>query len=191
MKRVFIIALIFCITSPLVAFAQTSDTKINAKYEEELTYISNILKSTELKIDIYTESNAEQIIYNEEGEVIGVMGIEKVTNSNETTLNSIPVGQYLTYKVYWYTIMVNYHFYMTIYINPSTGKGEVVRAFDEWYVVLPPGVVNDDVLSIINKYETTYLAAEARYTLSLIAPVSTKMWIYGKVQNGEFITGGN
>ncbi|MFT9485991.1 MAG: hypothetical protein ACH0QD_01215 [Tepidibacillus sp.] len=76
-------------------------------------------------------------------------------------------------------------------MNPSTGMGEIVRAFDEWYLVIPPGVVGSDTLSIIRKYETSTLPAEARYTLDMVAPVSTKLWIYGRVKDGQFTSGGN
>lgn len=99
-------------------------------------------------------------------------------------------GQTKTFKVYWYAAFVNYQFYMKVKRN-TNGKGSVVSAYDESYLVIPPGVVRNDYISITRKNETDSSPAEARYNLDMSAPVSTKLYIYGRLKAGVFYSGGN
>lgn len=182
---------------PQFGHAQTLSTAENdEQFEKSFKEMQDLLEKTNLEIDLSDGKSVEKVVYNEEGKEVGVIGIEKVksdsidSNKVRPLDEKLPIGVNQTFKVYWYAATVNYHFYVTVRVN-SNGLGEIVDAFDEWYVVIPPGVISSDKLEIIRKYETSSAPAEARYTLTATSPVSTKLYIYGRVQNGKFITGGN
>ncbi|EZH66680.1 hypothetical protein DH09_12240 [Bacillaceae bacterium JMAK1] len=183
------------IMMPFISNANTTDD-LTKEQEKELEAL--VEHSADVSIDILDadEKKAEEPIYDDEGNKIGVMGVEEVNredvdNGDIGTQQTVPTGQNVTYNVYWYAATVNYWFDMTVYVDPSTGLGEVVRAFDANYIVIPPGIVGSSSLDIIQQQETSSTPAEARYTLSMSAPVSTNMWIYGQVSNGTFTTGAN
>jgi hypothetical protein len=202
---VFLAMLLMVSSFPVFGHAATKDPQSTVEketFEESLIEMQEALKNTELEIDLETETNVEKVVYNNQGEKIGTMGIEEVptnllpvpdTDAGIYTpfATTLPKGKNQTFKVYWYTAFVNYWFYTTVKVDSTTGKGQIVSAYDQNYIVIPPGVVTSDLLSIVRKNETATLPAEARYTLNFIAPVSTKLWIYGRVQNGKFTSGGN
>lgn len=159
----------------------------------DITNVENILKNTQISLDINNpfETETKKVITDENNNVLGTLGIEKEENLL-LPLERAAIGknEIVTFKVYWYTVLANYSFRVTVKLD-SNGKGVIVDAYDPWYLIIPPGKLSSDVLSIENKYETSLRAAEARYTLKISSPVSTSMYIYGKVQNGQFISGGN
>lgn len=190
-------ALMFSIF-PLNGFSMTqnTDSTSDPNLEKTLEEIQKAIDKVELEIDINNDSQkkVEEVIYNDEGQKLGVLGIEEIDNPFEITplADTFPInkGQTKTFKVFWYAATVNYHFYTKVKRN-SNGLGEIVSAYDENYFVIPPGVVKKDVLSILRKKETSSAAAEVRYTLEMSAPVSAKLYINGRLKNGTFKTHGN
>lgn len=205
MKKIFIgllaMVLVFSIM-PVLGQAKLVKSSDYENFTKAFEEVQEALQNIQIEIDLENQNIVEKSAYNDKGEKIGELGIEKIDTEIVYALpkegefsalgtTTLTKGVNHTFKVYWNAITVNYHFYVTVYVDKSTGLGRIVRAYDEWYLVVPPGIVSSDTLSIIRKYETSSYAAEARYTLALSAPVSTKAWIYGKVKDGKFITGGN
>ncbi len=199
MKKVFrsTILSMLCIllVLPMLGFSQAeAATKADTKFAKaDFKEMQEALKKTNLKIDLVNGESTEQVVKNDKGETIGVLGIEEVASEPEISAFGstwLPANTYKTFKVYWYAATVNYHFYTQVYKN-SSGMGQIVDAWGGWYIVTPPGYVNRDTLAITRKYETSTLPAEAKYSLNFTAPVSTVLYIYGRVQDGYFITGGN
>lgn len=182
---------------PGASFAKSKNISNEEKeFVGNFEEVKELIENSQLEIDLLNESKVEKKVYNENGKEIGTMGIEEVKTENSpgeigTLATTLPKDVNKTFKVYWYAATVNYSFYCTVKVSSSTGKGQIVSAYDPWYMVIPPGIVGRDSLAITRKYETSSLPAEAKYTLYMTAPVSTSLWIYGRVQNGKFITGGN
>ncbi|ESU31046.1 hypothetical protein G3A_18805 [Bacillus sp. 17376] len=204
LKSTILSLLCVLLVVPMFAFSQAeaADPKADMKFAKaDFKEMQAALKKTKLEVDLVNGTSSEQVVMNDKGEAIGVLGVEEV--ASQTVVESqpgeisalgstaLPTGVYKTFKVYWYAATVNYHFYTQVYRSTSTGLGQIVDAYDQWYVVIPPGVVNRDTLAITRKYETSSLPAEAKYSLNFTAPVSTILYIYGRVQDGYFISGGN
>lgn len=204
-KILFLSVMCMFLAFPTLGFAQTQKTdKLDKQTQAEvLNEMKDLLSKNNIEVDLSNPNEkVEKVVKNEKGEEVGTLGVELV-NSQETTepinngdisingTTSLTKGKTYTFKVYWYAATVNYQFYTDVYVSTSTGLGKIVAAYDPWYMVIPPGVVSRDTLSIIRQYETSSYAAEARYTLNMSAPVSTSLYIYGKVKDSKFITGGN
>ena len=179
---------------------------------DDLNEMQKAIEESNLEIDMDNEKKIEEKLFNEKGEEIGVMGIEEVSSElvldkpvfngpitetpnvggNSTfAKKTIPKGVNKKYNVYWYAATVNYHFHVTVNVNKKTKKGRIVSTDSGNYFVIPPGIVGNDKVTVPQRNETAKKAAQARYTLTMVAPVSTKLWINGKVKNGKFITGRN
>jgi hypothetical protein len=197
-----LLTLMILLSSAFSGQALAKETgKPDKKEVESFKKMQKALKNTQLKLDLNKgETNSEQVIYDENGDEIGTLGLEQiaVTETTDPTSpgeiqalsTSLSKGTTYTFKVYWYAATVNYWFYIDVYRNSSTGLGEVKRVYDGDYFTFGC-IVRTDVLEIIRKYETSSSPAEGRYTLTISAPIGTKLWIYGRVKGGVFYTGGN
>lgn len=197
-KKLFLslltLALILMSFAPSIGQAKESTEGKKDYVPASQQEIQEAIDNTEVEIDIIdSEGKVEKDVLNDDGEVIGTLGIEEVDDNPVIgpQASTIPKGQNKKYKVYWYAATVNYHFYVTVNVSKSTGLGKIVSTSDEWYLVVPPGIVSSDKVTIPRKNETKSNPAEARYTLKMTAPVSTSLWIYGRVKDGKFKSGGN
>ncbi len=204
MSKKIIVTLLVCLFSfTNLSFAQAKSTESvqdKKQVAEDIQEMQKAIKNNKLEIDLSDATSVEKVVYNEEGKEIGVMGIESVENQLQNSYSTImgigsttqlPRGVVKTFKVYWYAATVNYSFYTQVYVSSATGRGEIREAYDQWYLAIPPAIISRDTLAITRKYETSTLPAEAKYTLNFSAPFSTMLYIYGRVQDDKFITGGN
>lgn len=188
---------------PTIGHAQTkTSTPKNIQTQVDYKKMQDLLNQNQVSLDITNGTKAEKVIKDSNGQTVGTLGVEKVSTTQaqppyaqpnliSPLSTSLPSGVTQTFKVYWYAATVNYSFYMDVYVSPSTGLGKVVSAYDGWYLVIPPGYCSRDTLAITRQYETSSYPAEARYTLNMTAPVSTNLWIYGRVKDHTFYSGGN
>ena len=170
-----------------------SETSVKAAEEH-----NEFVRASQTQFDLSLLKRQEQKIYNENGEYVGTLGIEPVLSaeSNDkmmSALASYKIGTgNSTWKIYWYSGTVNYHFYVDINIG-STGLATITRAYNGWYFITPPYTVKKDWVSILRKTETYTLPAEARYhlTLNSIWGGEWTIYLYARVKDQTLYTGTN
>jgi hypothetical protein len=200
------LSLIIILTSGLgsQAFAKQTDASTTTPAgisQKDFNAIQKALKNTQVKLDLHgTDKVSKQTVYDENGKELGTLGVEEIAAVQDTLpqsdstgiiqpLTKLSNGYTYTFKVYWYAVSVNYWFYMDVY-ESSSGVGKVLRVYDQDYFAFGC-IISRDVAEIIRQYETASYPAEGRYTITISAPVNSKLWIYGRVKDGEFYTGGN
>lgn len=206
MKRILVVLSLVLVFSALttgflgnnVEAAESKKQKENVENVENMKKMLEVLKETEAEFDLTKIKKQEQKIY-DGGRYIGTIGIEpasapQTSDGGFSTLGSYDLSNgYNYWKVYWYSGSVNFHFYTKIYISSSSGDATISSVYDKWKAVSPPYEVKSDVLSIVRKYETYTLPAEARYTLTLTSIYGGEwdIYLYAKVFNKKLTTGTN
>ncbi len=138
-----------------------NDTRVKAEELLKETPKDPIEEAT-VAFDLTKNVAQEKVIYDEEGNYLGTLGVEPV-NPEFTTFDSPIASGNNRFKVYWYTGVINLSYYINIYRNGLYSR--ITKVDSEWRLVSPPYVVESESLSITNPQESYQKAATARYRI--------------------------
>ncbi|WP_342538321.1 hypothetical protein MKY15_19670 [Sporosarcina sp. FSL K6-1540] len=183
----------------LLVLGITQTTSANEVSEQEdFEAMKKAFATTKLTMDAENPETVEEKIYDENGEYVGTMGMEFVEFTPDGlyhpeigTRGTLSTGTNKI-KVYWYSVLTNYHFYADI--KKGTGITDTItRVYDEWFLISPPLSFTSDSLQILRSTNSVTTPAEARYTINYSTAFggSTKMWIYITAGKGLYQTGHN
>ncbi|MFC5773417.1 DUF5626 family protein [Ectobacillus antri] len=160
------------------------------------------LQQQEFQFDLSRLEKQEKSVYSENGEYLGVVGIEPLEPTSTPVINPkdpIQYGQYnlgngsSTWKIYWYSASVNFSYKLDLYVSSSTGRTTFNRVYEKWKLVTPPYTVQSDSLKILTTTETAGAPADSRYTLNLTSVWggTWSIYLYARAYNKVLYTGTN